>query len=47
MDKYAARVRDPEENQAFLEENPQLLHEHCMGTFRACFAQLPRQSAPA
>ena len=32
MDKYASRVRDAEENRDFLEEHPELLHEHCMGT---------------
>jgi hypothetical protein len=31
MDKYASRVRTPDENLSFLEEHPQLLHEHCMG----------------
>jgi hypothetical protein len=34
MDKYASRVRTPDENQAFLEEHPELLHEHCMGARR-------------
>jgi hypothetical protein len=33
MDKYASRVRTPDENQAFLEEHPELLHEHCMGAW--------------
>jgi hypothetical protein len=31
MDKYASRVRTPDENLSFLEEHPELLHEHCMG----------------
>ena len=34
MDKYASRVRDADDNQAFLEEHPELLHEHCMGAPR-------------
>ena len=44
MDKYAARVRDPEENQTFLEENPALLHEHCMGTLHSHATHAPSQS---
>ena len=31
LDRYASRVRSPEENLAFLEEHPALLHEHAMG----------------
>ncbi len=31
MDEYASKVRSYEDNQAFFEEQPQLLHEHAMG----------------
>jgi hypothetical protein len=41
MDKYASRVRDADDNQTFLEEHPELLHEHCMGAPRP---QRPRIS---
>jgi hypothetical protein len=40
MDKYASKVRTPDENQEFLEAHPELLHEHCMGAPSLCRAML-------